>query len=54
MWAMIGTCIAMVVWTSGLLYMTNRAEKRRVVEAREAGMDTDKKFEAATDGDVKV
>lgn len=51
---MIGTCIAMVLWTSGLLYMTNRAEKRSIVEAREDGMEAEKNFEAAADRDVKV
>jgi hypothetical protein len=54
MWAMIGTCIAMVFWTSGLLYITNRAEKRSIVEAREDGMEAEKKFEAAAGGDSKV
>lgn len=34
MWAMIATCIALVIWTVGLLIMTRRAEKRRVVEGR--------------------
>ncbi|TVY85406.1 Pantothenate transporter liz1 [Lachnellula suecica] len=54
MWAMIGTCIAMVIWTSGLLYMTSRAEKRRVIEVREERED-DKSFEAAAvDADIKV
>jgi MFS transporter, ACS family, pantothenate transporter len=32
MWAMIGTCIAMAIWTSGLLYMTSKTEKRRLAE----------------------
>jgi hypothetical protein len=27
---MIGTCIAMAIWTSGLLYFTRREEQRRV------------------------
>ena len=34
MWAMIGTCIALVIWTTGLLYMTVRTEKKRVLEER--------------------
>ena len=37
MWAMIGTSIALGVWTAGLLWFTVRAEKQRVVEA--AGSD---------------
>ena len=32
MWAMIGTCIAMGIWTAGLLYMTSKTEKRRLNE----------------------
>ncbi|RDL37146.1 uncharacterized protein BP5553_04579 [Venustampulla echinocandica] len=32
MWAMIGTCLAMAIWTSGLLFMTMRAEKARQFE----------------------
>ncbi len=28
MWAMIGMCIAMAIWTSGLLYVSVRAEKK--------------------------
>lgn len=32
MWAMIGTCIAMAIWTSGLLYMTSKSEKKRLAE----------------------
>ncbi|KAI9732241.1 MAG: hypothetical protein M1818_007560 [Claussenomyces sp. TS43310] len=31
MWAMIGTCIALGLWTAGLLYVTVRAEKKRLV-----------------------
>ena len=41
---MIGTCIALGLWTSGLLYMTVRAEKRRLIlsgetpDAKKAGL----------------
>lgn len=31
MYAMIGTCIALAIWTGGLLYMTMRSEKKRVL-----------------------
>ena len=51
---MIGTCIALAIWTGGLLYMTTRAEKRRVVEARSDGVAEDKDFEASTGEDGKV
>ena len=34
MWAMIGTSIALVIWTSGLLYMATKTEKKRVAEAQ--------------------
>jgi MFS transporter, ACS family, pantothenate transporter len=50
---MIGTCIALAIWTSGLLYMTTRAEKRKV-EARSDGVEADKNFEASAGEDVKV
>jgi ACS family pantothenate transporter-like MFS transporter len=33
MWAMIATCIFLGIWTSGLLFKTVRAEKRRLLEA---------------------
>lgn len=29
---MIGTCIAMAIWTSGLLYMTRKSNSKRLVE----------------------
>ena len=51
---MIGTCIALGIWTSGLLYMTTKAEKRRVVEAGSDGVAEDKNFEASAGEDVKV
>ncbi|EON62435.1 hypothetical protein W97_01657 [Coniosporium apollinis CBS 100218] len=33
MWAMIGCSIALALWTTGLLYMTARSERRREAEA---------------------
>lgn len=30
MWAMIGCSIALVIWSTGLLYMTAREDKKRV------------------------
>ena len=35
MWAMIGTCSALGLWTTGLLWMTVRAEKRKSIESGE-------------------
>lgn len=47
---MIGTSIALVIWTSGLLYMATKTEKKRVADAQtEFGVE--KNFETA---DVKV
>jgi ACS family pantothenate transporter-like MFS transporter len=47
MWAMIATCIVLGIWTSGLLYMTNKAEKKRIVESEEGtGTGGEKNFEA--------
>jgi hypothetical protein len=34
--------------------MTNRAEKRSIVEAREDGLEAEKKFEITADADVEV
>ena len=34
MWAMIATCIALGVWAMGLLYLTNRAEKKALVDGQ--------------------
>lgn len=51
---MIGTCIALGLWTSGLLYMTDRAEKSRAVEIRSESVEVEKNFEASAGGDVKV
>jgi hypothetical protein len=53
MWAMIGTSIALVLWTSGLLYLTTKAEKKRITEA-EAEIGDEKQYEAGVTGDVKV
>lgn len=36
MWAMIGTCIALGLWTTGLLWMTVRFEKRRLIMSGES------------------
>lgn len=47
---MIGTCIALVIWTTGLLYMTTRAEKTRVIEPR--GEDVEEKGLEASAGDL--
>lgn len=46
---MIATCIALVIWTVGLLYMTNRADERRVVEGRGGEEVGDKNAEVATE-----
>lgn len=54
MWAMIGTSIALVIWTSGLLYMANNAEKKRVTEAQVGVGDEQKNFEVDATGDAKV
>ncbi|KAF4635795.1 hypothetical protein G7Y89_g2299 [Cudoniella acicularis] len=51
MWAMVGTCVALAVWTTGLLYLTSRAEKKRLVEGRnEAG---EKNYEAGV-GNLQI
>jgi MFS transporter, ACS family, pantothenate transporter len=50
---MIATCIALGIWTSGLLYMTNKAEKKRIAES-EGGIGDEKKFEAGVVEDAKV
>ncbi|KAG0647463.1 Pantothenate transporter liz1 [Hyphodiscus hymeniophilus] len=45
MWAMIATCIALGLWTTGLLWMTVKAEKKRLavsgeaIEAKEANLE---------------
>ncbi len=50
---MIGTCIALAIWTSGLLYLTNRNEKRRLLEAQ-SDVAVEKNYEAGVRGDIKV
>lgn len=52
---MIATSIALAIWTTGLLYMTTRTEKKRLLEA-EIRVADDKGFEAETAviGDGKV
>jgi ACS family pantothenate transporter-like MFS transporter len=50
---MIGTSISLVIWTSGLLCMTTKAEKKRTTEA-EGDAGDEKHFETAGSGDVKV
>lgn len=41
MWAMIGCSIAMALWTTGLLYMTARAERKKEAESvRRNSVDT--------------
>ncbi|KAJ5009889.1 Pantothenate transporter liz1 [Colletotrichum sp. SAR 10_99] len=36
MWAMIASSIALIVWTTGLTYLTHREDQRRVLHAQEA------------------
>lgn len=50
---MIGTSIALAIWTSGLLYLTSRAEKKRLLEGQTHAVD-EKHFEVDAVGDVKV
>jgi MFS transporter, ACS family, pantothenate transporter len=50
---MIGTSLALVIWTSGLLYMTTKAEKKRVTDVQ-VGESDEKNFEADPSGDAKV
>jgi ACS family pantothenate transporter-like MFS transporter len=50
---MIGTSIALVIWTSGLLYMATKTEKKRVTNAQVQFGD-EKNFETEPRGDVKV
>jgi len=35
MWAMIGTSISLGIWTTGLLWVSTRAEKRRLLVTEE-------------------
>ena len=53
MWAMIGTSLALAIWTTGLLYLTSRAEKRRTVESRDEGGE-EKAYEADQAEEVRV
>ena len=53
MWAMIATCIALVIWTSGLLFMTVKAENKRFVEER-GNVVEEKSFEAGLSGENKA
>ena len=50
---MIATSIALAIWTTGLLYMTARTEKKSLLEAQIQVAD-DKNFEAGAVGDGKV
>ena len=50
---MIATCIVLAIWTSGLLYMTTKAEKKRIVES-EGGTGDEENFEAVVAEDAKV
>lgn len=36
MWAMIASSIALIVWTTGLTYLTHKEDQRRVLHAQEA------------------
>jgi ACS family pantothenate transporter-like MFS transporter len=53
MWAMIGTSVALVIWTSGLLYMVTKTEKKRANETQ-VGAGDEKNFEVDPSGNVKV
>lgn len=50
---MIGTSIALAIWTSGLLFLTSRAEKKRLLEGQTQVGD-EKHFEVEAVGEVKV
>jgi ACS family pantothenate transporter-like MFS transporter len=41
MWAMIGCCIAMVIWTAGVTFMCVRTEERRISRGVVADVDVD-------------
>lgn len=51
---MIGTCIVMAIWTTGLLYLTSRAEKKRLLEGTGQTAADEKNYEVDMAGDVKV
>ncbi|KAK6581295.1 hypothetical protein PZA11_005986 [Diplocarpon coronariae] len=53
MWAMIATSIALAIWTTGFLYMTVRADKRRAVKVEREPGTVDKSYEAEV-CDIKV
>jgi hypothetical protein len=53
MWAMIGCCIALAVWASGLLYFTAREEKRRVLQVSNVEVDIDADVKGLGNGVVK-
>ena len=40
---MIGSCIALAIWASGLLYFTTREEKRKGLEMRSEEVHADDK-----------
>ncbi len=42
---MIGTSIALAIWTTGLLYLTSKSEKKRLLEAQ--GHDVEEKIHEA-------
>lgn len=50
---MIGTSIALAVWTTGLLYMTTRSEKKRVLESESPAVE-EKRFEVGDVDETKV
>ncbi|KAL3421761.1 major facilitator superfamily transporter [Phlyctema vagabunda] len=53
MWAMIAMCILMAIWTAGLLFMTQRTEKKRLTQ--QATVPEEKaEFETVRAGDEKV
>lgn len=47
MYAMIGTSIMLAIWTSGLLFLTAKSEKKRLVEGQTQVGD-EKGFEVET------
>jgi ACS family pantothenate transporter-like MFS transporter len=50
---MIGMSLALVIWTSGLLYLTRKADKKRDAEMQ-VRVGEEKNFEAEAGGDAKV
>jgi len=49
---MIATCIALAIWTSGLLYMTTKNEKKRLLESDNEAQGVEDK--GSEDQEVKV